>query len=444
MTEAVSHQQSVFDFVLDSFIIHSHRHQDPIDVTQNVSVFDIFESIEKPFLTGSVIIRDDMRLYDGTKINGTEVCEVVLSQPSTDAVPVFLTFVIQYVKGTQKVGDTVEMLDLKLIEQSAFHSNLKQFSKSYQGTPTEIITKICKDQLGLAIDPPRIQESQGAMKVVIPYLRPFEACNMILRRMSTVDGLPYFLFKTIKDEPLQLKSFEELVETDSWTQQLYVFSNSNAKSALNDLSVNSLFNVENYQANGTDGIFNLIKTGGVGSHYMVTDMTSGQSEKFKHNLDDLYNTLYAIGILKDEEESDIATGVYEMDNVPVEEMNSVNVHRLISNNTYNDIKNIYEETDAGSLKLDATRNALFKLLNKSAMSITVAGMPYLLDDENRSIGRNFDFLYTANNSHNPESSDDLLDKKRSGKFLIYNARHVFDENEQHRTSLMGVKLGQLK
>lgn len=444
MPEPISYQSSVYDYTLDSFIIHSHRHADPIDITENVSVFDIFESLERPYLTGSVIIRDDVEMYDGLKINGTELCEVVLSQPSVDSVPVFLNFIIQYVKGTKKVSDTVEMIDLKLIDKCAFDNNLKQISKSYQGTPTEIITKICRDNLGLAVAPPEVKEVQGPIKIIVPFLKPFEACNMLLNRMSTVDGLPYFLFKTMKEDALQLRSFDELYKKDSWTQQPYVFSNANKASAPHELSPNALFNVENYGAIGTDGIFNLIKTGGVGSHYTVTDMGSGQSESFKHNLEDLYNTLESIGMLAKDEEGDVLTNVYVIDSQPIEQMNSVNNHRLISNNTYNNFANLYEEFDKAALKLDGTRNAIKQLLNKSAMSITVPGFPYMVDGENRSVGTNFDFLYTANNTGQSANPHDLIDKKRSGIFLIYNTRHVFDENDQHRVSLMGVKLGQLK
>ena len=100
MPEPISYQSSVYDYTLDSFIIHSHRHADPIDITQNVSVFDIFESLERPYLTGSVIIRDDVEMYDGLKINGTELCEVVLSQPSVDATPVFLNLSLKQIKYT--------------------------------------------------------------------------------------------------------------------------------------------------------------------------------------------------------------------------------------------------------------------------------------------------------------------------------------------------------
>ena len=37
--------------------------------------------------------------------------------------------------------------------------------------------------------------------------------------------------------------------------------------------------------------------------------------------------------------------------------------------------------------------------------------------------------------------DELIDKRRSGKYMIFGARHIFDENDQHRTNIAISKLG---
>ena len=443
MPEPITIQQSPYDFILESFIITSHRHDKPIDVTTSISIFEIFENIERPYLTGNVIMRDDMRLYDGVKINGTELCEITLSQPALDAVPVTLRFVIQYVKGTQKVGDQVEMIDFRIVEQTAFTSSIHQFSKSYQGTPEQIIQNICKDHLSVDVDMPKIKCSQSPMKVIIPYMNPYQACAWILERMSTSDGVPYFLFKTIKDKNLQLKSFDEMSREETWNKLPYTYATSNLTSTSASITSEQIFNVEACTQQHSEGVYDLIKNGSMGSKHTITDLGSGQSETFQHNLSDTYKSLESIGILEKGIEPSVATGVYETsDGLPLEQMNNRNFHRLISNNTYNDWKNIYEEFDRASLKVDNTRRVIKKLLNKSSINITVPGLPYLMDEKNRSLGNNIDFIYIANNT-SVDTVPDMIDKKRSGKYLVYAARHVFDENEKHKTHLMGVKLGTL-
>lgn len=445
MPEPVTRQQSPFDFVLEEFLIHSNRHDKPIDVTNSISVFQIFENIQKPYLEGSFILRDDMRFYDGVKPNGTELCEVTLSQPSMDAVPVKLSFVLQIVTGSQKVGDQVEMIDIKMIEQPAYNSAINKFSQSYSGTCEEIIQKICQDHLQIDVDLPENPTSQAPMRIVVPFMTPFEACNWILSRMSTAEGLPYFLFKTIKDKNLQLKSFSEMFDTDSWNKLPYTFSKAHATTPKSGtISSEQIFNVERFSSSSTEGVFDLITTGSMGSRHSVTDMGSGQTVSFNHNLKDTYKQLTDIGLIKPDLEPKVLTGAYELNGVPIEQLNSQNVHRLISNNTYNDIGNFYEEFDEATLKLDMTRAVLKQLLEKSSINIQVPGLPFLIDEANRSLGRNIDFLYVSNKTYNQESTDDMFDKNRSGKHMIYASRHIFDEDGKHKTNLMAVKLGIMK
>ncbi len=445
MPEPVTKQQSPFDFVLEEFLIHSNRHEKPIDVTNSISIFQIFENINKPYLEGSFILRDDMRFYDGVKPNGTELCEVTITQPSMDAVPVKLFFVLQIVKGTKKVGDQVEMIDVRMIEQSAYNSAINKFSKSYSGTCEEIIQNICRDHLKIEVDLPTNPTAQAPMKVCVPFMSPFEACNWILSRMSTTEGLPYFLFKTIKDKNLQLKSFNEMYDTPTWNKLPYTFSKAHATTPkAGTISSEQIFNVEKFSASSQDGIFDLITTGTIGSSHSVTDMGSGQTISFNHNLKDTYSQLTEIGLITPEQEPKVLTGAYELDGVPIEQLSSVNVHRLISNNTYSDIGNFYQEFDEATLKLDMTRAVLKQLLVKSSINIQVPGLPFLIDESNRTLGRNIDFTYISNKTHNAESGDDMFDKNRSGKYMIYATRHIFDENGKHKTNMRAVKLGIMK
>ena len=232
-------------------------------------------------------------------------------------------------------------------------------------------------------------------------------------------------------------------EEETWNKLPYTYATSNLTSTSGSISSEQIFNVEACTQHASEGIYDLISNGAMGSKHTITDLGSGQSETFQHNLSDTYKSLESIGILEKGIEPSVATGVYETsDGLALEQMNNRNFHRLISNNTYNDWKNIYEEFDRASLKVDNTRRVIKKLLNKSSINITVPGLPYLMDEKNRSLGNNIDFIYIANNT-SIDTDADMIDKKRSGKYLVYAARHVFDENQQHKTHLMGVKLGML-
>ena len=66
---------------------------------------------------------------------------------------------------------------------------------------------------------------------------------------------------------------------------------------------------------------------------------------------------------------------------------------------------------------------------------------------NASIGRQIDFIYPANNtnviSQSSASDEDVIDKKRSGTYVIYTARHHFVDT-QHNVDMSCVKLGNRK
>ena len=49
---------------------------------------------------------------------------------------------VEIIEVLVKVGDQVEMIDFRIVEQTAFTSSIHQFSKSYQGTPEQIIQNI--------------------------------------------------------------------------------------------------------------------------------------------------------------------------------------------------------------------------------------------------------------------------------------------------------------
>lgn len=441
MVETQLTQQTPHDYVLQSFIIHSHRHSKPVDVAGNVVMFQIYEDINKPYLTGNFILHDDIRFADGIKLNGTELVEITLTQPGVDGVPVTLNFMITTIDDTQKTSDNVEILTLSMIEQNLFNNSLKEFSKAYQGKPSEIIKKICMDQLGLGVDMPEVSEAQSSMKIVIPFQNAFSACSMMLGRMTTINGLPYYLFRTMKHENLQLKSLEEMMLQSSWNKQPYVFSNASKSQSQQRLTTENIFNVEKYSSSNMDGIFDMVVGGMVGSTYTIVDAGSGASESFHHNLDDTYRMLTNLGIIETTEEPTIATGTYGIDNVEMEKMSNVISHGLIFNNTYNNHKNFHQELYGSELKLMVTKRAIQSLLNKGVVKMQVPGLPFLVDQEHRSLGTNVDLITMSNNTDVDATGDKLIDKRRSGKYMIFGARHIFDENDQHRTNIAISKLG---
>lgn len=437
--------QHAGDYKLTGVLLSSHNHSVPIDITSAVDEIELFENISNPYLSGSFTMKDDMRFYDGVGINGTEMIEITLESPRNEDV-IVKNFSLVAVNSTVKTTDNIEILDIKIVENKYFNNNLMLINKAYTGTPDIIIAKILKDNLNLDIDLPAIKPYQKTIKVVIPYMRPFAAAAWVCSTMSTELGLPYFLFATINDKNIQLKSLEEIIRSPAWNKHApYRFSaayNQTTTKVDDDLNA---FNVSSYSSMHKEDVLSLIGTGSTAGLRSITDATSGQLINYSFNVDTLFQELLETELI-DTDHEPVFTSKYIFNGKEMNEYNSFNSHKIVSNQTYKGVANIYEETSTGAYRLHACKNALHNMIMKTAINIRVPGIMYLTG-YNASIGKQIDFIYPANNTHitnqSSVSDEDVIDKKRSGTYVIYTARHHFIDT-QHNVDMSCVKLGNRK
>ena len=177
----------------------------------------------------------------------------------------------------------------------------------------------------------------------------------------------------------------------------------------------------------------------------ITDATSGQLIDYSFDVDTLFQDLSETEII-DVDHEPVFHALYDFNSKPMNEYNTFNSHRIVSNQTYNGVSNIYEETSTGAYRLHACKNALHNMMMKSSINIRVPGIMYMVG-ANASIGRQIDFIYPANNTNiigqSSASDEDVIDKKRSGTYIIYTARHHFNDT-QHNVDMSCVKLGNRK
>jgi len=438
--------QAAGDYNIVSFLIHSHRSEDPIEIGRNIDEIEIFENIELPYLTGTFTLKDDLNIYDSVDFNGTEMLEISFESTHNFGVIITKQFTVSEIVSSAKATENIEGFEIKMIETNAFNSTMMQINKTYTGTPDKIIKKILKDNLDIDMadeDMPSVQPFQETMKFVVPFMTPFEACEVIRSKMSTDLGLPYFLYSTLNYNTLQLKSLEEMLKTPSTNSNTpYRFSQSYNQSTASLTAAENAINVSAYSSMHRQNSLALMSTGSTAGQHSITDMTTGQIIKYNFDVDDLFANMAQVQLIK-EDTVPVHHSQYKFNGKMMNDHNTRNMHRAVANDTYISINNIHQETNTGSFRLAACNNALRNMLFKSAMSIRVPGKYYLLGD-NASIGRQLDFIYPSNNSapsgEGEVSADDIEDKKRSGVFIIYTARHHFNDT-QHNVDMSCVKLG---
>jgi len=442
--------QHAGDYNIVSFLVHSHIEDEPINIAAHISEIEIYENIELPYLTGTFNMKDDLSMYDSLiSWNGTEMVDITFESPENIGNFITKRFTVVEIIDTAKATENIEGLEIKIIETNCFNNNMMQINSTYTGTPEQIIKKILKDNLDMEMetdDMPGIKPYQEPMKFVVPFITPFEACEIIRSRMSTDLGLPYFLYSTLNTRNLQLKSLEEMLRTPSINKTApYRFSQSFNQSTASAAAEENLINVSAYSSAHKQNSLLLMAAGATAGQHSITNITTGQTTKYTFDVDDLFRSMTDVDLIK-KGTIPVHHSQYKFNNKMMNKYNTKNVHRAVMNDTYTGINNIHQDNGADGFRLAACNNALRNMLFKTSMNIRVPGRLYLIGS-NASLGRQIDFIYPSNNTLIEGSSNvtasEVEDKKRSGVFIIYTARHHFND-QQHNVDMSCVKLGNRK
>ena len=108
-----------------SIVINSDAIPVPIDVVEIVTNIDIYEHLDKPYLTGAMSLSDSEDVVSNANISGGETVTIKLQSTRKDSVPIQKTFRIAKISASQKTSNNVEFYVFYLIEDTAFKSSLK-------------------------------------------------------------------------------------------------------------------------------------------------------------------------------------------------------------------------------------------------------------------------------------------------------------------------------
>ena len=438
--------QSAKHYVIEQALITADRTAGfTLDISAAIVELNIFENLELPYLTGIILINDEFDLLNRVGFVGTERLEIKIAQPNN---PNTITkkFVVERIERSEKVNDQKEMLMIRIIEEHAYNSDLIRFSKAYTGKPEKIIENILLDQLKLKLNNKFKESSQPTMKVVVPYMTPLQSCEWMRSRVSTINGSPYFLYSALNEKDLVLSDLDTILSTGTWNGSIdRPFSYSQKNSSFVDESniERQAFNIESYTYGNTEDTLALARQGIFGAQYYFTDLSSGVTEQQHFDIKRVVKKMESTGVLAGGKTLAIDPD-YVVNGKQINLVNSAHVHQIISNGSYPDYFNYYEEgADAiAKYMLNASNVALRYLLFKNALQFKVAGFNFLTGT-NRSIGKMVEVnIFNSDMTLQNQASvamEDMKDKKKSGDYLIYAVRHVFSLGK-HDIMVDAVKL----
>lgn len=410
-----------------------------INLNSNIVELVFFESLEKPYISGQIAISDDQGFIDGIGFSGTERLFIEMASEDKTLLPVMsrsfmMTSIDQVIKSNDAGQASIYVFTI--MDEHAVVSKSKKISRTVKDTLEKEITKICGQDLKKDVDLSYLEPSiQSNMKVLIPYLHPLEACDWLRDRATTTNGCPLFLYASIHDTNIRLGSLDKMLEQDPWNSELpYLYSPSNVKKTEDKSPLHRTFQVQTMRTAKMQNTFKQMMSGGVGSSYRNTNLSTGQIGSEHFSVKKLLDKISDSGIIEAGKQN-VYPEEFKLNDEYVDQLDARIYHQVTSTGTYGTFKSYHDEMKPGSFKTKVGNIAIRNMLYKNQFELTVPGAGFIVSKA--SVG-DIVKIQTISDDGDPQSTEpfDLL---RTGEFLIYNTRHTF-KNTRHDVVMTVCKL----
>lgn len=446
--------QTPRDWILEYAVISQDGLQGSIDITKIVTDIEIFEHLDKSYLTGSIAIVDSNNVFNVGGFGGGETLEISIKLPPQqsgvfeDFQSVTRKFVIDKITSNTKTNDNTAVMVLHLIDYHSFVSHATNVNAAYTGMSTDVIAKILTDNLSMELDRPLLQESQQPMRVVIPNWTALKAAKWVRNRAVSLDGTPYYLYATLFDKKIKYRSLAEILTANAINPgRSYWYSQAIAQSSATMSVEQQSYNIESYGDKGNTSLLDLLDEGYVGATHYFIDPTVGLPIQADVNIDTAFQQLAASGILKQGQRDFIYKNTYRVNDTPLhQQAGRVKSHIALTNLFSDGYVGHSEAADIQTYRLFVLREAFRRFLTASSTDLVIPGYSFLKGGQNgASIGKNINVTFLKNSmGSDGQSLINLMDKKRSGEFLIYATRHIFKIDNGYTTIMSCVKLADME
>lgn len=402
------------------------------DLMDSLLDVEIFEHVDKPYVTGTFSFMDASGIISRIRPTGTEVFTISLKVPEVKTAPVSKTFIADYLIDITKQNDNQQLVTFHIIEKIGFDTISKNVNKSYKGTGRKIIEKIIAEfhsdyELSKPVDG---YEDPLNVKVVVPNMTPLEACQWIRNRVTTSDGLPFYFFSSFAlKEKLHFISIKRLMEAQSvHEEQEYVFSQTAGAAVMREIPDKGPFIITAYSEDDSKDTSKLMHKGLISSEFKWWDTLMAKDNTYKWNI---ANPAQKVpGVDGKIDPASTANTVYSL---------------IQPTQSYQEYDTYRENYNSAGYKKLSDSKGIRGLLPEGYINIVVPGKNFLDSRYNKSIGNKINIRFLDSTVTPPGQKPTLnntTDKEKSGKFLIYAARHNL-RAEKYDVTLSCVKLGDL-
>ena len=277
--------------IISAVITNSDRNQDlSVDIKRLISSFQIFEHIEKPYLTAEVLFADTANLVQDMDFQGGEklTLQITHIEERNEGRFIEKEFLIDRIETISRADEVTDAVMLHCIEYHVFKSSLQNISRSYVGSTGSMISKISNEYLErdvLVLG----DELNNDTKVIIPNLNPLEACSWLRKRSISQEGMPYYLYSVLGVENLVMRDLGSML-TDPVlnTDVPFIYAPSMNSGRMNK---KRYYNIMDFKIADTEDLHSLISEGLVGGEYYFYNTLTAVPYRVKFDVEEVFQEL---------------------------------------------------------------------------------------------------------------------------------------------------------
>ena len=410
--------------LVEAFISADKLGDRELDIASRAFELTIFESLDAAYLSGLLVMSDDVGIFSELDITGTEYVTFKIASVEDGLTPIVeKTFIISKIVKSTKPNDTTSVLMMHLIEPHVFVNSLKPFSRAYTNPFEKIITQIVTSELDKNVDLSYLTDqttAQGIRKVLVPYLTPLDACTWILDRATTSNGMPLFLYSSIHDNNLRLGDLDKMLSQKAFNSKIpYLYSQAATQSSSDLNQLKKATQILSYKETMQADMIGLSNLGGIGSYYTNTDAGTGLSYSTHYSVDNVIRDAKRSGTISDTAEQLIYDQKQKFKEKSVLDHNSVFFHQISSSGTYDTFKSYHDGFTGAEFELKVRHRAVRNALYKNMVEMTISGVAFMV--AKATIGD----IVSVNFLKAEATQLGIYDLKKSGDYLVYGTRHTF-------------------
>lgn len=256
-----------------------------IDIDQQKVEIVVNQSIDSPFMYGTVLIVDARDILANFAVSGNDYLEINIDQPSL-GIPFNRKFRVFKVSNRKQNNNAGAVLTIHFISNEAVMSSSMIISKAYkQKTTSEIVSDILKDILAVK-RPVKIESTTGVYDVIIPSYRPVEAIYWLAGRSFNASAGSFHFYES--GAGFNFISLQQLFKQSPVQGRTFTYDVKNANEEPGS-GVDLQRNRSSFESFLIEREFDVIETmskGGFASSLLAVNVIERSTELYTYSLND--------------------------------------------------------------------------------------------------------------------------------------------------------------